>query len=354
MNTPDALRNADPARRLRPPSRDDVDERLLQEILATPHPAPASGGRRTGAGTPRLARGWRPVIVTGLVAVAVIAATVAVIRAVPTEPATPASPALSTRAELEAAVLGRLSDVSGSGRPVTSADPSLDWSDQGQGADGASLDLTGRTLYLAAACDGGGSITITITITGRPDLTLDCATFSALGPVNLTDLLPQSGKGLSVDVAAASGTPQYLVKQVALQSSSPSRSTSTASPCRASALRYTFNPIGTVMGYIQQPLLLTNPTSRPCRISRPLRLELARSGDRYTAATLPLDQLPTTTIESGQRLALRVTASPPNNELVHHPYTAKAWLQVNGTSVQLPGRLPDNATSRVHLTADQE
>lgn len=93
------------------------------------------------------------------------------------------------------------------------------WSDTGAGGDGGALDLTDSTLYIAAACDGGG--TIALQLTGHKDQTLDCSTPSTLGPINLTAEISAKKDSATLNVTAISGHPQFIAKAMAFPNPTP-------------------------------------------------------------------------------------------------------------------------------------
>jgi hypothetical protein len=149
-----------------------------------------------------------------VVAAAVVAGSVLAIRAVSIPPhAGPAASRTPTsRSALEDAVFGRLDEVAGSGIPVRQKS-ALTWTDRAPGADGGAIDLSGKDLYIAAACDGGGAIAISET--GRSPVDLRCDSRSVVGPIDLTARATDGGQtaGLTVDVTA--GHPRYVAKAMA-------------------------------------------------------------------------------------------------------------------------------------------
>lgn len=217
MNALEVLRRADPARSLPAEEFDSSTERLLQEITATQHvdrtlrPVTVSSPRRVHSLRPE----WKPILVTVAVAALLSGVTVAVFRSVPAanQHQDPAA-TTSIRTGLEAALYATLPAGARSA-------PGLTYSDVQTGAQGDGFDTTGRTLLLSAACDGGG--TITVTVSGSADRTLNCSTLSTLGPINLSADL-DTKKGISVNVTAGAGHPQYLAKVAAIltQTSTPS------------------------------------------------------------------------------------------------------------------------------------
>lgn len=216
MNALDALRHADPARRLPTQTLDSVQEHLLQEIIGTSSEHADLQDRsnsRIQRRPHRTRPDWRPILVTVTVAALLSIATFAALRSVPAtnHQENPAA-TTTTRSGLEAALFATL--------PTGAQNaPSLTYSDAQPGAQGDGFNSTGRSVVLVAACDGGG--TIVLTVSGSADRTLNCSTLSTLGPINLT-ANSNSPKGLSVGVTATSGHPQYLAKVVAIVNSTPS------------------------------------------------------------------------------------------------------------------------------------
>ena len=210
MNPRQAITLADPAKDL-PLQLGVRDEELLRQILATPLNDAAAPTRR------RLARERRQVLVTAIVAVAVVVGAVIAIRAVPsghTAPSVAASPTASIDAALEDAVFAKVSEVAGSDVDVRAL-PALTWTQRSRSTEGGGFDTTGKTLYLAAACEGGGSFVIRVS--GQPDRTVRCGSFTAIGPIDLSAEVAKSpGGSASLDVLTTSGHPRYIVKSVAI------------------------------------------------------------------------------------------------------------------------------------------
>lgn len=97
--------------------------------------------------------------------------------------------------------------------------PALTWDDTRATSSGDSVDLSGdKRLLLAAACEGDGSVTVTVT--GRRNTVLACRAGATAGPIDLTPVGDPPGS-VEFDVQVASGEPQYFAAAVA---SSPSRS----------------------------------------------------------------------------------------------------------------------------------
>lgn len=214
MNPLEILRNADPAKQIQNQTLDDRDERLLHDILHS-ETATADAVQPIGsvASRPRAAnRNRKPVLVTAFVAVVVAAAAVVTIQAAHVASTGPvaATPTSGTRS-LEDDVYARLSEVATGDVPVREKS-ALTWTEASRSPDGDGIDTAGKTLYLAAACDGGGSIAIRET--GRPDTTLACDVRSSLGPI---DISPSSTKAASasLDIVTLSGHPRYVVKSMA-------------------------------------------------------------------------------------------------------------------------------------------
>lgn len=204
----DALRNADPAKHLSGEALDARGEQLLREILGT---TPEDAGRTTPAAR-RPIRDWRPVVATAVVAAAVVAGTVVVIRSTSDQHAAPATSATARAVDLEDAVFAKLGTVAAGDLPVRQKS-ALTWTDRARGASGGGIDTTGKHLFIAAACDGGGSIAIEMT--GRPDAVLDCTSPGTLGPIDLTAGRDEHHSTASLDVVTRSGHPRFVAKSMA-------------------------------------------------------------------------------------------------------------------------------------------
>lgn len=212
MNPTTALGQADPAREL-PPR--EPDERLLHEILSS-DPRPTALVETRSRTTPR--RDRRPLVATAFVGVAVVAVAVIAIRLPGASHSSPAATSGSARHALEDAVFAKLDQVNTGDIPVQQKSATT-WSDSLTGADGGALDLSNRTLYIAAACDGGG--TIAIRLTGHGDQSLNCSTPSTLGPIDLTAEIPATHDTAGLDVVVTSGHPRYIAKAMAFPDPSP-------------------------------------------------------------------------------------------------------------------------------------
>ncbi|RIX31092.1 hypothetical protein [Amnibacterium setariae] len=220
MNVPEALRRADPARTRAAQELDPAAEHLLQQILGSPvesEQTSAAPGRPGG----RRSRDWKPVVATGLVAAAVVTGTILAIRAVPQSTGAGPAPSVATDTRLEDAVFSTLDTVADGVVPVRQKS-ALTWTEQSPGASGGAIDTSGRDLFIAAACEGGGSIAIRVS--DRPDLTLDCDTLSTLGPIDLTALLSNQKQAADLQVVATSGHPKYVAKSMAFATPAPTGS----------------------------------------------------------------------------------------------------------------------------------
>lgn len=204
MDPFDALRAADPAEHLRTDGPDGRAEQLLREILASP-----ATGQRTRPHAPRGSetKNRRSSVVTAAVAVAVVIAAFLAIRLVPTSPGVPAAPTSSTSVALTEAVYARLSRVATGDVPIREKSQ-MTWTDEHPTDSGGAIDLTGKNFYIAAACEGGGSIAIKVS--GRADTVLDCDGRSVLGPLELTP--DEKGSSLVVD---STGGARYVAKAMA-------------------------------------------------------------------------------------------------------------------------------------------
>jgi hypothetical protein len=224
MNVPEALRRADPARTLTPQQLDPSAKHLLQQILGTPV-EPERKGSAPSRPSGRRSRDWKPILATALVAAAVVTGTIIAIQAVPqtagTGPAASTPPSPNTEQSLEDAVFSRLDTVADGVVPVRQK-TALTWTEKSPSASGGGIDTRGRSLFIAAACEGGGSIAIRVT--GLPDLTLSCSTRSTLGPVNLTALLGTRKQAADLKVVTTSGHPKYVAKSMAFATPAPTSS----------------------------------------------------------------------------------------------------------------------------------
>jgi len=221
MTPIDALRHADPAKRLGTGRLDDRDEQLLREILATPSPASATeqiapARARGGSSTPdRRAR-----IATVVVALAVVVAAVVAIRLVPSSPTSPAgvtSPSQTVTEVLTEAVFTRLDEVATGDVPVREKS-AITWTDARPGSSGGGIDNSGKSLFVAAACEGGGSIAIRIS--GRADTDLGCDGRSTIGPIDVTALVG-ARETASLEVVTTTGSPRYVAKAMAFAVATP-------------------------------------------------------------------------------------------------------------------------------------
>lgn len=213
MSTRDTLRRADPAEHLPSNAPDARAEALLRSILTAPA---VESDPLTPSGTApirpiRPTRDWKPILVTAVVAVVVATGTVVAIRTTSTAGPAPATGATySSRHALEDAVFARLGEVATGDIPVRQKS-ALTYTDDAP-VDGDGIDTTGKDLFIAAACDGGGSIAIRET--GRPDTTLNCDTRAAIGPIDLTAALPKT-QTAGMNVVVTSGHPRYVATAMA-------------------------------------------------------------------------------------------------------------------------------------------
>jgi hypothetical protein len=195
--------------------RDDL-VRLVEASEGTARPAPR---RRTAVDRPRL-------LVTGVVAAIVVVLAVFAIRAGLERPSpgpaaspsaataapTPARPAAEVRAELQEALFALLP---ASARTA----PSLTWSDDRASPTGGAIDTDGRSMLLAAACEGGGTLAVIVSGSNveRPTRVLRCAELSTLGPIDLSQAGGTDPPGpVGFDVRVRSGDPRFFAKAVAV------------------------------------------------------------------------------------------------------------------------------------------
>ena len=207
------------------PYADRVRADLVQ-LVETPEGAERPDPDRHAAG----GRGDRPrLVVTGLVAAVVVVVAVLAIRVGLDRPA--AGPATSSsatatgrapqptraaseiRAELEDAMFALLP-------PSARTAPSLTWTDAQVQPTGGAIDTNGKTMLLAAACEGGGTVTLTVTGSLAPSpAVLHCDSLDTAGPINLSDAGGSDPPGpVEFDVKVTSGHPRYIAKSVAIDS----------------------------------------------------------------------------------------------------------------------------------------
>jgi hypothetical protein len=221
MSTRDTLRRADPAHHLPLTTLDAQAEALLQSILATPAGRTSTAAPAATAPFRRIrpTRDWKPILVTAAVAILVATGTVVTIRAASTAGPSPATAAtFSSRHALEDAVFAKLGEVATGDIPVREKS-ALTYTDNAP-IDGEGIDTTGKDLFIAAACDGGGSIAIQET--GRPDTTLNCDSRAAIGPIDLTTALPKNQQTANLNVVVTSGHPRYNATAMAFAPKTPS------------------------------------------------------------------------------------------------------------------------------------
>lgn len=182
----------------------------------------------------RAARGRvvdRPrLVVTGIVAVVVLVAAVLAIRAGLDRPSPgpaasssvraterapqPTRAASEIREELQETLFALLP------KGARSA-PSLTWTDARVSPTGGAIDTDGRTMLLAAACEGGGTVTVTVhgSNVEQPDTVLHCAELATIGPIDLSEAGGTDPPGsVEFDVKVTSGHPRYFAKAVAVDS----------------------------------------------------------------------------------------------------------------------------------------
>lgn len=223
MNALESLRHADPGKQLTHRTLDARDEQLLHQILRTAGTEPDAPAKPPQPASARTVRDWKPKFATIVVAIAVLAATIIAIRAVPSRdphPAAPTSPTATAADTLEAAVFAELSTVA-TGDLAVQDKSALTWTQARATATGEGIDLTGKTLYIAAACEGGGSIAIQIS--GRPDVNLQCDRRATTGPINLTTTRNTERQATNLNVTITSGHPRYIAKAMAFPTPTPSR-----------------------------------------------------------------------------------------------------------------------------------
>jgi len=208
------------------PYADRVRDDLVQ-LVGTPEGAerPARGRRAAGGRVvdrPRL-------VVTGLVAAVVVIVAVLAIRAGLDRPAPgpaassstaatartpqPTRAASEITAELQGALYGLLP-------PAARTAPALTWTDARVGPTGGAIDTSGKTMLLAAACEGGGTVTLTVTGSNAPrPAVLHCDGLDTAGPIDLSDAGGTDPPGaVELDVKATSGHPRFVAKAVAVDS----------------------------------------------------------------------------------------------------------------------------------------
>jgi hypothetical protein len=193
--------------------RDDL-VRLVEESGVTAHLAPR---RRTPVDRPR-------VLVTGVVAAVVVVVAAFAIRTGLERPsagpaaspsaatAAPTRPTVEVRAELQEALFALLP---ASARTA----PSLTWSDDRGSPTGGAIDTDGRSMLLAAACEGGGTLSVVVSGSNveRPTRVLRCADLSTLGPIDLSQAGGTDPPGpVGFDVRVRSGHPRFFAKAVAV------------------------------------------------------------------------------------------------------------------------------------------
>lgn len=209
------------------PYADRVRDDLVA-LVEAPEPAgrPDRGSRAAGGRVvdrPRL-------VVTGLVAALVVVVAAFAVRAGLDRPApgpaassstaaTGAAPrptraASEITAELQDALFALLP-------PAARTAPSLTWTDARVSPTGGSIDTDGKTMLLAAACEGGGTLTLTVTGSNvpEPDTVLQCAELATTGPIDLSDAGGSDPPGaVEFDVRVSSGHPHFIAKAVAVDS----------------------------------------------------------------------------------------------------------------------------------------
>jgi hypothetical protein len=201
--------------------RDDL-VRMVEHDGELPAPL-RSAARSPGRGVER-----PRVIATAVVAVLVVGVAVLAVRvgidrrsdvpatrpssSISTAPTTPATTSPQDRRRLREAVLATLP------KSARSA-PALTWTEERTGPTGGAIDTTDRTMLLSASCEGGGSLTITVT--GRPDRVLDCSRATTVGPIDLSAAAGSDPPGsVEFDVRVSAGAPRFFALAVAVASSS--------------------------------------------------------------------------------------------------------------------------------------
>ncbi|WP_375389588.1 hypothetical protein [uncultured Amnibacterium sp.] len=165
-------------------------------------------------------------VATGVVAALVAVAAVLAIRAGLDRPAQnpAAQPTHSTQqsarpeAEVQQELKAALSAIL---PPSARTAPALTWTDDRDSPTGGAIDTEGKTMLIAAACEGGGTITVTVTGSQRqePDTVLQCSRLSTLGPIDLSAAGGTDPPGpVGFDVRVTSGHPRYFAKAVAVDS----------------------------------------------------------------------------------------------------------------------------------------
>jgi hypothetical protein len=194
------------------PYADRVRADLVQ-LVETPEGAerPDRGRRAAGGRVVDRPR----VVVTGLVAALVVVVAVLAIRVGLDRPApgpaasssASASTARPTRAASE--ITAELQDAMFALLPPSARTaPALTWTDAQAQPMGGAIDTNGKTMLLAAACEGGGTVTLIVTGSHAPrPAVLHCDGLDTAGPIDLSDA-----------VKVTSGHPRYIAKSVAIDS----------------------------------------------------------------------------------------------------------------------------------------
>jgi hypothetical protein len=207
------------------PYADRVRADLVQ-LVETPEGAERPDRERRAAGgravdRPRL-------VVTGLVAAVVVIVAVLAIRVGLDRPAPgpaasssastartpqPTRAASEITAELQDAMFALLP-------PSARTAPALTWTDAQVQPTGGAIDTSGKTMLLAAACEGGGTVTLTVTGSHAPrPAVLHCDGLDTAGPIDLSDAGGSDPPGaVEFDVKVTSGHPRYIAKSVAIDS----------------------------------------------------------------------------------------------------------------------------------------
>ncbi|GAA4756909.1 hypothetical protein GCM10025783_32860 [Amnibacterium soli] len=200
------------------PYADRVRDDLVR-LVEAPEASTGTAPRRTPVDRPR-------VLVTGVVAAIVVVLAAFAIRAgidrpspgpaaspsaVTAQPA-PTRPPAEVRAELHEALFALLPTSARSA-------PSLTWSDDRGAPTGGAIDTDGRSMLLAAACEGGGTLSVIVSGSNveRPTRVLRCAELSTLGPIDLSQAGGTDPPGpVGFDVRVRSGHPRFFAKAVAV------------------------------------------------------------------------------------------------------------------------------------------
>lgn len=338
MNAIEALHHADPARGLPVETLDPRAEGLLRDILAIP--VDGADARRSSApaaqGHPRRKRpAWKPVLVTVAVAALVAGVAMVVIRSAPATNLRNGPAATTTpRTTLDAALEATLPEGAW-------AAPALTFTDTRTGAQGGAIHTAGRTLLIAAVCDGGG--TITITVSGMADTTVDCTYLSTAGPIDVRTSTAPADRGIGVDVVATSGHPRYVAKVVAILDSSPA----TLQTCAGNDLTLTTGRLEGAAGTDYGSITITNHGDTACTLrGTPTAFLTNKAGGSaigapagHTGPSDPAEDAPVTLAANGGRASLGISIVNIAGYATTTGYEKACGHAVtgNGWSITLPG-----------------